>query len=803
MSETKYLNFRINDRPVDVESVEAVPISIDYELENEDNFSEKKSSVSLDISVPATLENDTTFGTYHDANIENDAVKNAMDCLIEANGIQLFKGKALVKSTVSQNGNPKAYKLNFYGNNGDWMLPLQDSTLHDFLSSHTHIFNQSVVFNTWYNFNGLSETLDYFYCPVRYSKGLTDGGMTTLDLRPSISVYWIIWRAFKSLGYKIQSSFLDSAYFRGLVLPWTWGDFLLMDSSKLDPLKFKATGTPTNMSNYNGDSYWSFFGDNTDADYLIGDGAASGNVTNDTFELSYTSSPLGYDNGGNYSYNTSSGVMQYVFNGTQASLLGVTDIEFTISVPASFDGGECSLWIDWTVIGGGISDQAMIYDNSSIDDGIIQDTPFVFTVKNVSPGATIQMILFARINVGAVSSAAVRVYGRYFFAGGGGPTIQILATTLEVTGFKKVVGSIVDLKIYDELKNYNFLDLLRGLIDLFDLQFQSDPINKIVVIEPTYPYYTGSNPLSKITGYFGLGKIDWSQKMDLAKESELELYSDIEQEFNMLFKDDSSDGAAKRFVDRNSTLPGSSKYIFPNRFKTGKKDNENRFFTPVMHIRMDEWKTLSDDQVSPQLIAMIPENISNTSASTSQYKFGPKIAFARRVNLSDPVFKNGRIKFENASYGCPEMFAVNYNKGGENDPVLTYSDQNVDSATNPKGAVVHGLMRRFFLQRLSIMRYGKRHKAWYNLSTSDITNFYHREAIIQDNAIYHLFNIYGYKPLASESTQCYLWKWFPMSQADSDSCFPSLSSVTNGVLISGGKDTVYQRLLALPSDLIG
>ena len=51
------------------------------------------------------------------------------------------------------------------------------------------------------------------------------------------------------------------------------------------------------------------------------------------------------------------------------------------------------------------------------------------------------------------------------------------------------------------------------------------------------------------------------------------------------------------------------------------------------------------------------------------------------------------------------MFAVNYKPGGENDPILSYSDEKIGNEGNY--IVGKGLIKRFFWQRLAIMNDGR------------------------------------------------------------------------------------------------
>ena len=331
------------------------------------------------------------------------------------------------------------------------------------------------------------------------------------------------------------------------------------------------------------------------------------------------------------------------------------------------------------------------------------------------------------------------------------------------------------------------MDLLRGEIDFFDLSINSDPIRKEVYIEPTHGYDINSTPYP---GYFNRKQLDWSQKEDISKESELFLFSDYEREFEYKFKDDTNDGGLKKVQDRNQTTIGMAKYVLPERYKTEKKPLENRFYSPVMHYENKKFQYVTG--VAPQMIAIIPENISNTSASESENTYNPKRAWYK-----GNVTGYGGWVFNGVAYNTlPFMFAVNYKPGGENDPVLTYADQKIG------GVIAKGLMKKFFLQRMAILRNGRRYAPIHiMLNNNDVANFLHRVSIIIDNLEYLLTSIQDYNPMEpDESTACNMWMFMPVSTEDADSSYPSISSIQNSG-VSNGFDVKWWPHTLLTSDI--
>src|SRR5690606_7865329 len=98
--------------------------------------------------------------------------------------------------------------------------------------------------------------------------------------------------------------------------------------------------------------------------------------------------------------------------------------------------------------------------------------------------------------------------------------------------------------------------------------------------------------------------------------------------------------------NNNNIIGGMSKYAFNKRFRSGEKVIENRFFAETVHVRMNAWRDAYEPSslVIPQIIALIPENIANTSNESSENIFIPITAYYKGVN------GNGKFMFEDEVY---------------------------------------------------------------------------------------------------------------------------------------------------------
>lgn len=712
---SKYMRVGIEDEDLDLFSLQEVPISISYHLEDSENFQQKRSSELFSLRVPATGNNDRISNTFHNPAIDdrtpNTSYRNYRRAFVEANSIELLVGKTILTSARHAR-TPLDYMYDFYGNNGDWIIPLQESTLYDFLKDISFTFTKQRIIDSW-AFDGTDEDLPYVFAPVRYGQAMDDyvpltgepvkdHNMKPEYMKPALSKYWILYKAFKSLGYKISSTYLDTEHFRRQTMPWTWGNFLFSEGTRLNDLDFLAKSTET-VSLINQD----FTG--------FVDVKASNDISNG-----------GFDNNGVYNYDAVNFEMEWTYLPAmnygsleatfhfnmfiQAVVTANSDAEVRIQwfkngvrIPNGNDNGNGTLLMEINAPTIGRRDFS-----GPVDD--------FFTIV-VDPGDEIKCKIFAHT----------------FDSGTGISRVHMTVDAFELDYFRIPLGGIIDFANYTAFKKYKVLDFLRGLIDEFNLAIQTDPINKVVTIEPLHPYSLTDDQSDKSGGYLNGDFLDWNQKQDLSKESELFLYSDSERELLYHYKDDRNDGILKVVQDRFVNRLATGKYVLPDRFQTGKKDAvENRFFSPLMHYDVEQWKGLgSDPDMAPQMICLVPENISNTSREEAQNTFEPKSAYYKGlVNDVGWVFDNEELD------EYPFMFAVNYKPGGEDDPILSYSDERI--GTDPY-VVGKGLLKRFYWQRMAIMRNGQYYNTLFHLRNIDISNYLHR-----GNLLYlHLFDFSG------------------------------------------------------------
>jgi len=876
----KSIQLLLNGATAELGDVDKISLKVSYSLEEPENFERKQSSNAFGITLPATLTNDKIFNTFHNPAIEDltpgQSHRSNMPAEVYINGSNLvIAGKALLEE-ASHTDKPDDYTANIWGGNGDWLLDMQNMTIWDNVSPHTHTFDIDTVEDSW-NYDGTNEVNDYVYAPVRYRQpfGDNDDTVTIYHLRPSISIYWLLYRAFRAVGYKIESEFFDTPYFRKLVMPWTWGDFYDIEAEVLKIVGFKACGrlpaiyppvgagsdneVVTNAE-FTGSTVWTHYGEpdmsfyymiaNTGGTFGVGEhpvksytGEGSNHHPVDSsdnidykWRMDNEFPPYGRDELNTYSFDESTGVMSWSY----APPTSLPYLSNNITANFAFNvlhwqfagsGSACGLLL--RVVKVATADTVDVPIPSAGVNPLGVPTVVNFSVSGIAVGDVVTFQLIWNVAGLGSGGASLRLC-QASYMNTGGETWAPRFSSLELTGLQVELGGSVNLKWYDVFKKYRTLDFIGGVVDCFDLEVQTDNVNRTVCFEPMFETKLDNSDEPTITpGYFKTDKIfDWSQKQDLMKHNVMQLFSNHEQQVDFTFKQDGADGGQNIWAARYhgvylngiiggrvntprymnnavgivAGVPGSSRYMFPDRFLQGNRQKVNRFFSATMHCNYQQWKHITG--IPTQLIAIIPENINDTSASAVSQVFEPKIAYYKGI-MSDAGTHVGGWKFETIPgdptsvaelSNLPFMFSVNYSldvsgNDGRNDPVLSYSDQLIN------GNVVQGLMKRFFLKRLAIMRNGQLYKPWVNLTLRDIANWKHRECIFLRQSMYALIGIDDYQPLVQDSSQCTMWRITPVTQADVNSCYPSTESVSTGPEILPVNDIRYATLILYTVDI--
>src|SRR5690349_5626925 len=128
MSRNNIIELYIDGVKADLDPKGQIP-QVSYQLEDEQDFEQKKSAEIFDIELPSTVTNDQIHNTLHNPSVIDNTAGQVYDNFRPfryiGNGQELLIGKYLPQSVVNKNGRPEKYKGKAYGLNGDWAIDLK------------------------------------------------------------------------------------------------------------------------------------------------------------------------------------------------------------------------------------------------------------------------------------------------------------------------------------------------------------------------------------------------------------------------------------------------------------------------------------------------------------------------------------------------------------------------------------------------------------------------------------------------------------------------------------------------------
>lgn len=809
-----------NNKELDVYNVREFPLSIISSVEDGEDYQIKQGVMSIGSEFPATLNNQTILGGIHINNSNTTTDKLPKKIQIVANGHEVLTGSILVREGTSINNRPNSFVTDIYAGNGDWVIKSKETTLAQCVNTFGYFYNVAAIQASWF-FDGMSEVNDLVYAPVRYGNNWSFNASSPInkkvpywtDFRPSISVYWTLVRGLRAAGYQLKSNFFDNPKVRKLVMPWTWGAFR-NDNKYLQKYLFDAytfsgqhnVGHP--FVPFNGGAV-DFFDTQLYNDYQT----VGTDMT--PYNNEGMGNGLGFDISNAYTYNGTN--KEHIYTHPTDGIVANIILKFATKIRVTAEGG--ALWSAQFNV------RVLCYKNGvQLPFNIITDN-----LWNISAGpgdivSSERLIWTKKIQV--APNDVIKVKIEISHSGGGinnkgfGSIFFFNSHFWNEMADDSPLNSTFILSTMPGLQEYKFLDFVRGLTDCFDLICATDNINKIVYFEPAYNWQFGDQ---KGQGWFGsLPAKDWDAKQDINKQQVNRYFSDFEREFNFLHADDSNDGILKLRENLTKVKIGRCKFLFLERFKSGKKEHRNRFFAKCMHVKDDAFlpnSTLATNDIAGQIPLLYKQNTNTTSDNynAETYKFKPRLLYYKglidqRMVPTDPgvMYIGNENNPPNGQgwatmYPFPKMFETNYDVYPvdlDKDPNLSYADEQWKPFDNSLAIhpVIRGLVRNFYLPRLCMYNNGLFCKLYVNIDELDFKGDYHRSLIDIKNDKWVLMKIDGYKPTIAGSTAVELFRVGFITKYEDDNVYPSIPNIANNIIVNSN-DINYSSSLASFADL--
>jgi len=258
----------VEGRPIDIFQFD---FSFNYAIADIRHPDERKTEYSKTIQCPGTQQNDAIFGQIYDVNISNAYDSAAAN--IEANfnpnkranariitdGVQVMDGTLQLRQITAKK-DQLIYEIIFIGKMANIFNELGDSELNgldddgnpliDF-SDLNHEYNYGRIINSWANTTGyVYPMIDYGVNEPLYEP-TSERIYSVTDFRPAVFLHEIVDRIFAFADFSFTSTFLSSAFFRKLIVPWNNEGFQLTESEvELRTSQAASPGQDLNESFY-------------------------------------------------------------------------------------------------------------------------------------------------------------------------------------------------------------------------------------------------------------------------------------------------------------------------------------------------------------------------------------------------------------------------------------------------------------------------------------------------------------------------------------------------------------------------
>jgi len=669
------------------------PFSISYQVTDEGFIAGSSSKRS--ITLPATANNDAIFGDWGGISNDNGNAAEFRPFTYEQGGVTLFKGLAELQSAPLQSdryrSRAKSYKVDLYGDNADWFLKLKDKLLRDF-TYDTAPYLTGTVAGGWVAEYPAAE---FGFTLIKLKEFANAGSVAFDEFTPFLFIRTLIDKALDSIGYTLQSSFLNSNMFKRLIMPL--------------PLP---------------ERYPQEFSD----DYL--------NVTVDDSQVGYSGAFAAV----------------YVFpNQSVTPLVGANPYNNATGVyTVPFTGFyEVTLEASLTNIGGAGADFEFVGRIDGLASGIfmimgeVQAGPTgVYTVDTNL--RQVSNVLF--LNAGQTLDFAAII------SSNGGGTFDYTVEATIVGEAAAVFGSILDPKYL--LRDYSVAGLFKGLQHMFNLRFEADTQAQTLRIEPAdsflYLNNTGGlEPLQVRDGFYQDNTDDVTQNLDISREGELYNVVDVPEVTRLMYQ---TEGETEEYIDENEVLGFfTGQYTLPsNRFNTEIDENENPYFAKTL-CTIETAITADDSNIGVQIPLMYPVNyVLDPTATEQTREVKPRILYHAGLR---PQSVDGRINVDigpgpATTFTLPFSFMVNYNS--QFDVSLSYATEKI------RGVDVPGLLEAYWLQQFARTRIGKKLETYYFWDILSILSLSFRNKLFLDGRLYVLQKVDGYKPLKETPTKTVL-----------------------------------------------
>lgn len=532
----------------------------------EDTTANRSAGKSYTIKIPDDKQNNKALGFAGlTGSVGGLDQSTKITARIEQDGVDIISGYVkLISAFNGLRAGAGYYEVVIIGDNGDWRRDIAGLYLDDLdFSAFNHVYNSTNI--------AASETTGTFYIYGLLSYGKFTGAamgnnqlsVLVEDRRPLVNMELIFKKIFNDAGWKLSSSFLDSAWFGKLYHTLLNEDFV-------------------NDANYN-QINWFRAGMTADQNVHINAGSTSTDIINydEATAVSFFNTLTSAFNTGTYKFVCDNGGF-YKFSASY-------HITSTISIPGGYTGmGNIIFKIQiYHNIQGLIAEKihnlgyAASYDIS----GLVETA--YFKLKN---GENVYVIYEITNNLSYTDNiVVVPIAVDCVLESDTASFFNDLKLDLIEDGMVKFANLLSD--------TITQLQYVQAVKTLFNLYFLTDVVNRTVYIEPRDDFYNDTI-------------VDWTAKVDRRGGRMIQFIEDISKKNKYQYADDGNDALVEKLSETETY--GSHTQTNSNIFAEGESVIECGLFSATAMLEAPEigipqdlipalWNNVDDYPTAPDL----------------------------------------------------------------------------------------------------------------------------------------------------------------------------------------------------------
>ncbi len=760
----------INDKKarfdVEIFDSNSFPLSLTYSNFDIRDISSRKGGFSKSFKIPATKNNNIIFNhLYFDGIVDTNNMKSRREAIIYVENLPIITGH-IQATKVIKGAEVEAYECVFFGDNMSWASEIKDAKLSALsLGTETYINPTGTWANTY------TDKIVYPLCTV--GEGDNDGnGVLDSDFIPHVFVKTIWDKIFSSITnkYAISSTFCDSAFFKSLVMPLNFererdtidqysGKAIQNADEELIKAFYNRTGAVSRgdsalvsatyddtIENTNSWIRGFWFRANTQDDSSIYENAdtpfQSGNIVQSSSQANF---PATFKVNQDGSYTISMNMNIEITVTDEPDFNGVVRMATYAKLYTSPNGLTFNEVTD-------IGDEGTIgyaaFDLEKFFDPITHTMSGSVTLNNLSVGTQFYAMIFVQnIDYGTQDS------GSYSFNAKSGSFLQGMASPTIVLGEDYTINELLPQKTQ--------LEFVKGVAQLFNLQFYTDATSNTVYVEPYDYFYKDVSTQANARA----NALNWSDKLDTSKGIEEEFVHDIKKKIVLSYSGE--DGLTERFNKRNNYEYASYEQIdTTGTFFDGVFELSNDFFEATFMINEGDYVQTQLDQAP--LVPAYWNSYSNVGASLFHIRPDKSFDTGSRVLIYRGSTASTTTKFDylGTTIGGTPVATTTWGRAvftdWEDTSNISDGHQSIDlnlaytSYTDGSSNTVthHGLYKNYYSKMIEQLRQRPRIKiAYFKLNSTDVMNFDFRRLVYLDGVFYRVNKIVDYKPHRNESTK--------------------------------------------------